>query len=84
MTENILYRKISKGLMDICERQKIGHVNKFYLIINNDSDISLEKLHQQLQIDLPINVSQSTAIVVERRNIEILSAIIYKVEGEKL
>ncbi|MGD9676901.1 MAG: hypothetical protein AB7V16_00855 [Vulcanibacillus sp.] len=84
MSDKALFSKISKGLIDICERQGIGRVNKFYLIIKDDCKISQEGLHKQLKVDLPNNVFQDTSIVIERQNIEIFSAIIYKVEGEKI
>lgn len=84
MNDKILFNKILKGLTDICDRQKIGRIDKFHLILNDDYEISSEGLHEHLKEDLPNNVFPSTTIVIERRNIAILSALIYKVEGERI
>lgn len=84
MNDKVLYNKISRGLIDICDRQKISRIDRFNLIINGDCKVSSEELHEHLKESLPKHVFSSTTIVIERKNIEILSAIIYKVEGERI
>lgn len=83
MIENELLIKISKSLKEICEKEKIGVIDSFTLIINSQIDFSTENLLKRLIIDMPENVTKKSEIFVKKMNLEILSAVIYKVEGEK-
>lgn len=83
MKEEELLMKISQSLKELCKKQKIGVINNFTIIINLQISVSTEKLLKKLLIDLPQNVTKDTKIFIKKLDLEILSAVIYKVDGEK-
>lgn len=84
MHDTFLLKKISESLSELCNSNSITRVMKLQIITSRNSHIHHDNLYEQLLSDHNGAVGEWTEIIIERCDIESLTAIIKSVEGETL
>ncbi|GMQ65215.1 hypothetical protein [Vallitalea maricola] len=82
MHDTFLFKKISDYLKNLCEEQNINKLTSVNVIVNHDSHVTEDTLLEELRMNIGEYLSDKIKIYVEHKQIEALTAIIYKVEGE--
>lgn len=83
MHDTFLFKKIGDYLKELCEQQNINKLTKLNVVVNEDSHVTEDALLEELKMNIGNYISDNIKICVEHKQIEALTAIIYKVEGEK-
>ncbi|WP_113675307.1 hypothetical protein [Vallitalea guaymasensis] len=82
MHDTFLFKKISDYLKNLCEEQNINKLTSLTVVVNHDSHVTEDTLLEELRVSIGEYLSDKVKIYVEHKQIEALTAIIYKVEGE--
>ena len=84
MHDTFLLKRISESLRELCNANSITRVMRLQIITSQNSHIQHDNLYEQLLIDHNGVVGEWTEIIIERQDIERLTAVIESVEGETL
>lgn len=84
MHDTFLLKRISESLYGICNENCIARVNKLRIITSQNSHIQQDNLLEHLQEEHAGLVGEWTEIVIERQDMENLTAIIDIVDGETI
>lgn len=84
MHDTFLLKRISESLSELCNANSITRVIRLQIITSQNSHIQHDNLYEQLLSDHNGVVGEWTEIIIERRDIESLTAIIENVEGENI
>lgn len=82
MNDTFLLNKISESLKAICDQNNMKKIEEFTLVVNHDSHINEETLHEYLKINNKDTISEELKIEIEREEIEVLTAIIKSIKGQ--
>jgi len=82
MHDTFLLNKISQGLKEICDQNKINKIEQFTLVVNHDSHINEENLREHLNTHNKEIISKELKMEIQREDIEELTAIIKSIQGE--
>lgn len=84
MHDTFLLKKISDALGVFCEANRFSRVTGLRVVTSLNSHVEHDSLYEQLSLDHSKAVGEWTEIIVEKRDIEDLTAVIESVEGETL
>jgi Zn finger protein HypA/HybF involved in hydrogenase expression len=84
MHDTFLLKRISESLSDLIEKNRIDRVIKLQITTSKNSHIHKDNLYEQLLLDHNGVVGQWTEIIIDRQDIESLTAVIESIEGENL
>jgi hypothetical protein len=84
MHDTFLLKRISESLGDLVKENRIDRVIKLQIVTNKKSHIHKDNLYEQLISDHNGVVGQWTEIIIDRQDIESLTAVIESIEGENL
>ena len=84
MHDTFLLNRISESLIKLCNEDKIFRITKLRIITNHHSHIQESNLYEHLLRNTNGVVGEWTEIIIDRQDIENLTAIIDKVEGDTL
>lgn len=82
MHDTFLLKRISDNLIILCNTNKITKVRKLHIITSPNSHINEESLYEHLKEQNAELIGEWTNIIVERQDIENLTAVIESVEGD--
>lgn len=82
MHDTFLLKRISESLGKLRNEKKLDRITKVKIITNPDSHITRENLLEQLIQELDTAVGDWTEIIIERQDIDNLTAVIKSIEGE--
>lgn len=82
MHDTFLLKRISESLCDLIRDNKVGRITRMRIITSQNSHIHKDNLYEQLLTDHHGAVGEWTEIIIERKDIENLTAIIESIEGE--
>jgi hypothetical protein len=82
MHDTFLLKRISESLDKLCIENKFVRITKLKIITSMDSHIFRENLMEQLSANNIGTVGAWTEIIIDRREVDSLTAVIESVEGE--
>lgn len=82
MHDTFLLKGIMDNLIILCNTNKIKRVVKLHIITSQGSHINRDDLYEHLKEENPDLIGKWTDIIIERDNIENLTAVIESVEGD--
>lgn len=82
MHDTFLLKGISDNLIILCNTNNITKVRKLHIITNLNSHISRNNLYEHLKEQNRDLIGEWTDILVEREEIENLTAVIESIEGD--
>ncbi|HPW42093.1 MAG TPA: hypothetical protein PLW98_11315 [Bacillota bacterium] len=84
MHDTFLLKRISEALGVFCEANRLSRVTLLRVVTSLNSHVGQHSLYEQLSMDHSKEVGDWTEIIVEKRDIDDLTAVIESVEGETL
>ena len=84
MHDTFLLNRISEALIELCHKDRIIRITKLRIITNQDSHIQQGNLYEHLLENNKGLVGKWTEIIIDKQNIENLTAVIESIEGETL
>lgn len=82
MHDTFLLKRISESLDRLCIENKLVRITKLKIITSKNSHISRENLLEQLTENNDRAVGAWTEIIIERQEVDSLTAVIESIEGE--
>lgn len=82
MHDTYLLNKVSKSLEGLCKENNVKMIDKFTIVVNNNSHINEEGLREHLKLHNRDIVADELQINIQRDDIEDQCAIIENIEGE--
>ncbi|WZL72423.1 hypothetical protein QBE52_15335 [Clostridiaceae bacterium 35-E11] len=82
MHDTFLFERIADALGNICEENKIDKVRSLKVIVHIYSHVNQSNLSMHLKDKLPEYIGDWTEVIVKRKDIEELTAVIDTVEGD--
>ncbi len=82
MHDTFLLKRISDALYELCHENKIVQVKKLRIITSQNSHLGKENLYEHLKMQPGGLVGDWTEILVDKQDIESLTAVIDSIEGE--
>lgn len=82
MHDTFLLKGISDNLIILCNTNNITKVRKLHIITNLNSHINRNNLYEHLKEQNRDLIGEWTDILVEREEIENLTAVIESIEGD--
>lgn len=83
MHDTILLNKISDSLTNLCRAHKIKKIKKLSIIVDNNSHVNSDNLHEHLCNVNGNLAGEWTEVIVEKDNLDSQVAILHSIEGEK-
>jgi Zn finger protein HypA/HybF involved in hydrogenase expression len=83
MHDTFLLNKLSKEIIDICQKNEFRKITEVQVIVNPDSHVNETSLLEELKANCPELISENIDLKIQRKKIEALTAIIQCIEGEK-
>jgi hydrogenase maturation protease len=84
MHDTFLLKRISDSLGELCNANRISKVHQLRIITSQDSHIHHDNLLEQITSEHKGIVGEWTEIIIERQDIEKLTAVIDSIEGDIL
>jgi len=84
MHDTFLLKRISESLSELIKKNSIGRVIKLRIVTSQNSHIHQDNLYELLLIDHNGIVGEWTEIIIDRQDIDSLTAVIQSIEGEIL
>lgn len=84
MHDTFLLKRISESLNKLCNENKIIRVKKLRIITNHNSHIQKNNLYEHLKEENAGLIGEWTDIIVDRQDMENLTAVIDSIEGETI
>jgi len=84
MHDTFLLKRLSEELGVLCEANRLSRVTGLRVVTSLNSHVGHDSLYEQLSMDHSKEVGEWTDIIVEKREIDDLTAVIESVEGETL
>lgn len=82
MHDTFLLKRISESLSELIRKNRIERVIKLRIITSQNSHIHRDNLYEQLMTDHNGAVGEWTEIIIDRQDIDSLTAVIESIEGE--
>ena len=84
MHDTFLLKRISDNLIILCNTNNITKVRKLHIITSLNSHINKNNLYEHLKEQNGDLIGEWSNIIVEREDIENLTAVIESVEGDRV
>jgi len=84
MHDTFLNENLYNTILSLCEENKISKVNELCITVHTDSHISEESLREHFKDRNSNLVGDWTKILVQKKDIQRLTAVLEHIEGEKI
>lgn len=84
MHDTFLLKRISESLSNLIKENEFNKVIKLRIITSQNSHIHKDNLYEHLLLEHNGVVGEWTEILIDRQDIDSLTAVIESIEGEKL
>ncbi|HAN20079.1 MAG: hypothetical protein A2Y15_05295 [Clostridiales bacterium GWF2_36_10] len=83
MHDTLLNQNIYENIVHICLEHKINKIKNLIITVHTDSHICEESLREQFKVNNNILIDEWTNILIQKNDIEKLTAILDYIDGEK-
>ena len=84
MHDTFLVKRLSESLGQLCKEKRIGKITKLKITTSKDSHIFPGNLIEHLMLDHNEEVGEWTELIIDKQDIDSLTAVIESIEGELL